>query len=143
MIRKDYIEYVYKLQGGWYGVVNMFVSGPNEVILFLDWAHYFKRITNHTNINKLLLSLENPCPAVFRLFTQGSKYTMITLPYFDQMGIARRVSLNTDCCLMELLGNPTVVKEAKDLLSYGLDVYHEINRSCPYPDWKKGLVEEL
>ncbi len=143
VIRKDYVEYVFKLEGGWFGVVNLMVHNPNEVLLFLDWAHFFKRVTNHEDINKLLHMLEKPCPTVFRLLTKGGKYSMVTLPFFDKMGISCRIPLKTDRCIMELLGNPTVVKEAGDLLNYGLDIYHEINKSCPFPGWKKGLVEDL
>ncbi len=43
----------------------------------------------------------------------------------------------------ELVGNHVILKAAGDLLAYGLDVYHEINKSCPFPGWKKGLVDDL
>ncbi len=143
VMRKDYVEYVFKLDGGWYGVVNVMVYGPEEMLLFLNWEQFFKRVTNHNDINKLLLMLKKPCPKVFELLAKGGDYSMVTLPYFDKMGIARHIPLNTDARMVELVGNHVILKAAGDLLAYGLDVYHEINESCPFPGWKKGLVDDL
>lgn len=142
VVRKDYAEYIFKIANGFYGVVNLLFSNENEIMLFAGWGNFFKRVTNHDDINKLLLMLERPCPEVVKLFTGKSDYKMVTLSG-GEMGICKKFPTNTSRPLIEIMGEHTHVEEAREAVNYCLKLYHEINDHCPFPGWKKGLREDL
>ena len=61
MFRKEYVEFIAKMQNGLYGVVNLqFYSDAVE--LLTDWGDFFKRIFNHEDPEKLMRMLQKPCP---------------------------------------------------------------------------------
>ena len=62
MFRKDYVEIIFKLENGFYGVVNFVLNGKDDLLLLTDWGDFFKRISNHEDPDKLMRMLRKPCP---------------------------------------------------------------------------------
>lgn len=139
--RKDYVEYIFKVNSGVHGVINL-IPGRENQMLFADWGDFFRRITNHEDPRKLARMLEKPCPKVVDLMNTASGHALISIDG-SNLGISRRVQLPLadDRHLVCLAGDPVLVKEADDLLDYCLDLYDEIYKKCPLPGWKKGLEE--
>ncbi len=142
VVRKDYAEYIFKAGKGFYGIVNFLFNGKNEVMLFASWGTFFKRITNHADVNKLLQMLEKPCPQVIDLMTCKSDYSLVTLSN-NEMGIRKTINTSTSRSLIEIMGDPIVVEEARNLVNYCLKLFREIHDHCPFPGWKQGLKEDL
>ncbi len=144
VIRKDYGEYIMKLDSpGFYLVVNLLITGKNELCLFLNWKHYFQLVTNHKDMNFLLSMLERPCPKLFDLLTNHKKYHMITLHDKSETGIALVLPYDKYRSLPELMGNSTFMDAAQDLASYGLEIYFELREHIPFSGWQTRLKEEF
>ena len=139
--RKDYVEYIFKLNNNIYGVINLLPGRENQ-LLFADWGDFFRRIINHEDSRKLSRMLEKPCPKVVDLMNSDSGNTLISLDKVN-WGISRSIPLPWDDAhhIACLAGNPDVVKAADDLLDYCLALHQEIYNKCPFPGWKKGLEE--
>ena len=41
MFRKDYVEIIFKLENGFYGVVNFVLNGKDDLLLLTDWGDFF------------------------------------------------------------------------------------------------------
>lgn len=142
IVRKEYIEYVIKLNKGTYGIVNLIVSGPQQVTLFCSWGNYFDRVNHHQDTDKLLKMLEKQCPTVTDLFTVKSGFECITLPYENNIGgISINVDLEKILHSYELVGNTAVVTAMMDVFNFSCKLYNEILKSCPFEGWKKDLKE--
>ncbi len=76
MFRKDYVEIIFKLENGFYGVVNFVLNGKDDLLLLTDWGDFFKRISNHEDPDKLMRMLRKPCPLVVDLMTGKSGYSL-------------------------------------------------------------------
>lgn len=48
-VMPDYVEYIVKLDHGYYGVVNLMQKGNDKVSLLCYWGDYFKRLQNISN----------------------------------------------------------------------------------------------
>ena len=122
MFRKEYVEFIAKMQNGLYGVVNLqFYSDAVE--LLTDWGDFFKRIFNHEDPEKLMRMLQKPCPLVVDLMEGASGYHLMKQHSDSHYRV------------------PQVMEKAINLLNYSLRLYCEIYDHCPFPGWKKGLQE--
>ena len=116
IFRKDYIEYVFKLQGGFYGIIHLIPAADGQM-LFADWGDYFQLIIGHNEPEKLMRMLEKPCPKVIDLMQVDAVPNLIALA-----------------------GDEKILDEAEQLLGYCPDLFHEIRTKCSFPEWKKRLV---
>ena len=142
VVRKDYAEYIFKAGNGFYGIVNFMFVEKDKVMLFADWGTFFKRVTNHADIDKLLRMLEKPCPQVVDLLTCKSGYSLVALTG-GEMGIRKMIDIPTSRSLIEIMGEPAVMEAARDLVNYSLKLFREIRDRCPFPGWKQGLRDDL
>lgn len=142
IIRKDYIEYVIKLNKGTFGIINLIVTGPKQVSLFCSWGNYFDRVHNHEDPDKLFKMVEKQCPMVIDLFTVKSGFECITLPNENNVsGVSKRVDLDVFPSTYQLVGNAAVTATMIEVLNYSCKLYNEIQKSCPFEGWKTGLGE--
>ena len=141
MFRKDYVEIIFKLENGFYGVVNFVLNGKDDLLLLTDWGDFFKRISNHEDPDKLMRMLRKPCPLVVDLMTGKSGYSLVRSRGNNQLRVGCTVPVTDDLPLLSLPGDSQTVDKALDLLDYSLRLYHEIYEHCPFPGWKKGLQE--
>ena len=100
---------------------------------------YFQLIIGHNEPEKLMRMLEKPCPKVIDLMTGASGNSLVTIRG-DQLGVSRQVDAVPNPNLIALAGDEKILDEAEQLLSYCLDLFHEIRTKCPFPEWKKRLV---
>ena len=131
MFRKDYVEYIFKLDNGYYGVVNFVLQRVEQALLLTDWGDFFRRISNHEDPDKLMRMLQKPCPTVVDVMTGKSGYSLVRDP----------LPVSVDTSLLSIVADSRTVDKATDLLDYSLSLYHEIYEHCPFPGWKKGLQE--
>ncbi len=141
MFRKEYVEFIAKMQNGLYGVVNLqFYSDAVE--LLTDWGDFFKRIFNHEDPEKLMRMLQKPCPLVVDLMEGASGYHLMKQRSDSHYRVGCSIPVPLpDGSLITLAGHPQVMEKAIDLLNYSLRLYCEIYDHCPFPGWKKGLQE--
>ena len=141
MFRKDYVEFISKLENGFYGVVNLVLNGKDDLLLFTDWGDFFKRISNHEDPDKLMRMLKKPCPLVVDLMTGKSGYSLVRNRSSGLMRVGCLLPLTDDLPLLSIPGDSRTMEKALDLLDYSLRLYREIYDHCPFPGWKKGLQE--
>lgn len=65
-VMPDYVEYIVKLDHGYYGVVNLMSEGKDKVSLLFYWGDYFKRLQNIHNKDKVMDILVKHCPTLVR-----------------------------------------------------------------------------
>ena len=141
VVRKDYIEYVFKLGKGLYGVINLIISAPQQVSLFCAWGNFFDRVNNHQDINKLFNMLKKPCPTLIDLYTGKTDFRQITMTDVKLGGISKTVDLEKPLAAAELIGLPAVLQAVEDSINFSCKLYNEIHDFCPFDGWKKGLRE--
>ena len=137
MFRKDYVEYILKLDNGYYGVVNFVLQRVDQALL---WGDFFRRISNHEDPDKLMRMLKNSCPTVVDVMTGKSGYSLVR-DRNHQMRVGCPLSVSADTSLLSVVADTRIIDKATDLLDYSLRLYHEIYDHCPFPGWKKGLQE--
>ena len=140
MFRKDYVEIIFKLENGFYGVVNFVLNGKDDLLLLTDWGDFFRRISNHEDPDKLMRMLKNSCPTVVDVMTGKSGYSLVR-DRNNQMRVGCPLSVSADTSLLSVVADTRIIDKATDLLDYSLSLYHEIYDHCPFPGWKKGLQE--
>ena len=140
MFRKDYVEYILKLDNGYYGVVNFVLQRVDQALLLTDWGDFFRRISNHEDPDKLMRMLKNSCPTVVDVMTGKSGYSLVR-DRNNQMRVGCPLPVSADTSLLSVVADTRIIDKATDLLDYSLRLYHEIYDHCPFPGWKKGLQE--
>ena len=140
MFRKDYVEYIFKLDSGYYGVVNFVLQRVDQALLLTDWGDFFLRISNHEDPDKLMRMLKKPCPTVVDVMTGKSGYSLVR-DCNHQMRVGCPLPVSVDTSLLSIVADVRTMDKATDLLDYSLSLYHEIYEHCPFPGWKKGLQE--
>ncbi|WP_278504010.1 hypothetical protein [Phocaeicola barnesiae] len=143
VVRQNHLELVIKVGKNLYGVVCILLTGPETVSLTCNWGHFFDRVYNHKEPEKLLSMLQKTCPTVCELFTGETPYDCITLPDEDQLD-AISISLKRNMeqkSIFSLLDNKEVLHEAEKLFDFCCKLYNEIKEKCPFEGWKKGLME--
>lgn len=140
MFRKDYVEYIFKLDSGYYGVVNFVLQRVDQALLLTDWGDFFRRISNHEDPDKLMRMLQKPCPTVVDVMTGKSGYSLVRDRNY-QMHVGCLLPVSVDTSLLSIVADSRTLNKATDLLDYSLHLYHEIYDHCPFPGWKKGLQE--
>lgn len=64
-----YIEYIFKIDRGFYGVVNMLTDTKDKVTLLCFWGDYFKRLNNIANKKQVMNILSKNCPLLHDVLT--------------------------------------------------------------------------
>ena len=105
MFRKDYVEIIFKLENGFYGVVNFVLNGKDDLLLLTDWGDFFKRISNHEDPDKLMRMLRKPCPLVVDLMTGKSGYSLVRSRGNNQLRVGCTVPVTADLPLLSLPGD--------------------------------------
>ena len=143
VVRQNHLELVIKVRKNLYGVIGILLTGPNTVSLTCGWGHFFNRVYDHKEPEKLLSMLQKPCPTVYSLFTEEIPYNCITLPDEDQLDaisikLKRNMEQKSIFCLLD---DKEVLHEAEKLFNFCCKLYNEIKEKCPFEGWRKGLLE--
>lgn len=139
----DYVEYIVKLDHGYYGVVNLLPEGKDKVSLLCYWGDYFKRLQNIPNKDKVMSILAKNCPTLVSvLSSQGEvKFAQFKKSKFDGSGFVMQLDAAFSKGIIPVLGNESLQSKALELLNVSLRVFWEIHDNCPLKGWVDGLKE--
>ena len=142
-VMPDYVEYIVKLDHGYYGIVNLMPEGKDKVTLLCYWGSYFKRLQNIPNKNKVMDILAKNCPTLVEvLSSQGeTKFELFKNSKYDGSGFVMQLDADFSHGLISVLGNADLQSKALNLLNTSLKVLWEIHDHCPLKGWVDGLNE--
>ena len=129
-VRKDNFEMIFQLAGGWHAVISVFPEADNIILLAGTNGKMRRAIDTATsdyydNIRKLPLldTLLNPDSRYYSLVNLYSEnFTEIT------EGIEHRMPPFKGNPI-EILGDPKIIKEAKDMANYVLGLHRELRNA--------------
>jgi hypothetical protein len=142
-IRKDYFEYILKLDRGLYFVWNVVPCNDKKVVVVTEWKDFLRRVTEHEDPVKLLKMLEKPCPRIVQLFRHPEPLGYIALPKLEVQGIGRVYENHHFADIFDIMGNPEIKNDIPEMTTAILKAYQEIVLNCPFEGWKKGINEVL
>lgn len=136
-VMPDYVEYIVKLDHGYYGVVNLMPEGKNKVTLLCYWGDYFKRLQNIPNKDKVVGILAKNCLALMEvLSSQGeTKFAQFKNSKYEGSGFVMQHDADFSHGLIPVLGNTDLQSRALNLLNTSLKVFWEIHDHCPLKGW--------
>ena len=139
---RDYVEIIWNLGPGAYGVVNLIVSARNEVTLFCNWKCYFDIFVNHPDRKGLLRQLEKPCPQLYKLLTeQLAGYCCVSVPIDGtSTGVAYRMWADTAQRIESIVAEERVLKASEDVINFSIQIYTEIVNHCPLQEWRNRMM---
>ena len=140
VVRQNHLELVIKVGKNLYGVVCILLTGPETVSLTCNWGHFFDRVYNHKEPEKLLSMLQKTCPTVCELFTGETPYDCITLPDEDQLD-AISISLKRNMEQKSIFSLRTIKKccmKPKSCLISAVNCTTKSKRNVRLKDGRKG-----
>lgn len=142
-IMPDYVEYIVKLDHGYYGVVNLMPDGDGKVSLLCYWGDYFKRLQNIPNKDNVMGILAKHCPTLVNvLSSQGEvKFAQFKNAKFEGSGFIMQLDTDFSHGVIPVLGSTSLQSKALNLLNTSLKVFWEIHDHCPLKAWVEGLNE--
>lgn len=142
-IMPKYVEYIVKLDHGYYGVVNLMPEGKDKVTLLCYWGNYFKRLLNIPNKEKVMAILAKHCPTLVDVLSSKGevKFAQFNNSKSEGTGFVMQLEADFSRGLIQLLGRDNLQTEALKLLNVSLSVFWEIHDSCPLKGWVDGLNE--
>lgn len=126
-IRKNEIEFVFALDGGWHAVINMLLD-RDMILLFANLGKF------SSELDKVLPKVsfkDGEMPKLTGMMSGKSIYTFMEIDSDGKgltTGIARRLPAQNRHPL-EIIGDPNIHKEAGDFVDYLLKFYHELDKS--------------
>ena len=130
-VRKHNMEYIFALKGGWHAVISLSITQDGVFIM--------ANLGNITEqLEKILPKLKLK-PEEHKQFTDilegKSEYTMMSID-LDGNGLTSGITKQLDVPVkphLQILGDPTVQKEASKLFELAFDTYWDLRKS-PYPE---------
>ncbi len=141
-VRKDVIEFVYKVKPGVFLIVNFTRVDAERGMLFVNWGNYFRRLSNEkAQMPKLL----KHCPTLYEILVGEDKDGVMEMDFGrseeeSEHGFGIEVKISGQLPLL-LCITPAVVNKAEMIRVKMLKVYNEIVTDTPFPAWKIGLDE--
>lgn len=140
-VMPDYVEYIVKLDRGYYGVVNLMAESSNKVSLLCYWGDYFKRLQNIPNKDKVMGILAKNCPELVKVLSSQDevKFAQFKNAKYEGTGFVMQIDADFSKGILSVVGDPNIHSHAIKLLNTSLKVFWEIHDHCPLKDWVKGL----
>lgn len=130
-VRKHNMEYVFALKGGWHAVISMTIA-EDGVFIMANLGNLSDQL------DKIMPNLKLK-PAEHRQFIDilegKSEYSMINID-LDGNGSTSNIAKQLDIPLkphLQILGDPTVMKEVAKLFDIVYDIYWDLYKS-PHPE---------
>ena len=139
-VRKECVDIIFKIKKGLYLPVSVCSLAEGRLLLACEWSDFWNRMKNMSNTQDVLAKLAKSCPLATEIFSKTTK------PHFSYLDSDRKIgeivvemkapviSYNISDFLHE-----DVVKKAKELMSFNLNLYVELEEKCPFPQWIKDL----
>ena len=126
-IRKNEIEYIFALEGGWHAVINM-IFDRDMILLFANlgkFSHEMDKVLGKVSFK------DGEMPKLTGMLSGKSIYTFMEVDTDGKgltTGVGRRLPVQEKHPL-EIIGDPNIHKEAGDLVNHLLKFYHELRES--------------
>lgn len=142
-VMPDYVEYIVKLDKGYYGVVNLMPEGKDKVSLLCYWGDYFKRLQNISDKTHVMEVLAKNCPGLVNVLSckDEVKFAQFKNAKYEGAGFVMQLDADFSNGLIPVLGIKELQTKALSLLNMSLKVFWEIKDHCSLKGWVKGLDE--
>ena len=140
-VRKDCVELSYKVKPSVYVIVSMLRISDEEMMLFVNWAHYFDRLANP---QVQMPRIEKNCHTLYAVMTGDDPdgvYECDCRPDGTMYhGFALQVEVPSQVAVLECI-SPEMFAKGRLLANKCLKMYLELHNIPPFPAWKDGLDE--
>ncbi|MDO5446311.1 MAG: hypothetical protein Q4F34_00855 [Prevotellaceae bacterium] len=127
-VMPDYVEYIIKLDHGYYGVINLMAEGVERCSLLCYWGRYFDSLHMIPNKDRVMGILAKSCPELVKILSNQSevKYAYFQNAKHDGGGFVMQLGVDLSKGIIPVLGNEHLHEKAIKLLNTSLKVFWEI-----------------
>ena len=141
-VKKDCVDIIFKIQRGVYLTVSVYSLSEGRLLLACGWDKFFNRLKCMQNKNDVLSKLKKACPLAANIFTNSTAPHFAYLDKEQKEGavvVEMKAPVQTNS-IADFLHDKVIVK-AMELMKYNLKLQSELEDKCPFPQWKKDLLE--
>lgn len=142
-IRKDSIEFIFKLDRGIYMIINLIQAESGKGLLMANWGQFFD-LMETDQFHRYVYALRNTCPKWMALAEckADNNYSIGQIHGDPTQSIMEEVDLPSDSILRSF-NDSQIVDKAVRLAQFCQDMFYEILDGCPIKDWKQILYREV
>ena len=138
-VRKDCVELIYKVKPSVYVIVSMLRISDEDVMLFVNWAHYFDRLQNP---QVRMPRIEKNCPTLYAVMTGDDPDGIYECDCQSDgtlyHGFSLKTKIPTNRAILECI-TPELFDKGRFLANKCLKMYTELQKNPPFPAWRDGL----
>ena len=142
IVRRECIDIIFKIKRGVYLTVSVYSLSEGRLLLACEWSYFWNRMKNMRNRNEVLSKLNKTCPLAAEIFlnTTGMHFAYIDK---EQKVGALVLEMNAPVLSNSISDflHQDVVNKAMELMQYNLNLLVELEDNCPFPQWKRDLVQ--
>lgn len=143
LVQKDCIEIIFKIKRGVYLIVSVYSLSEGRLLLACDWGMFWNRLKGMGNRKDVMSKLNKKCPLVTNIFTNTLDTSLPHFVFIDKE--QKRGAVVLEMMAPVKTNNVSdylhekVVENARELMTYNLNLYSELEEYCPFPTWKNDL----
>ena len=141
-VRKESLEFIFKLKPGLYMIIHMLHQAKGEAMLFVNWGRYFDRLQNPA---VQMPRIAKNCPKLYAVMTGEDKDGVFEFetahndsPSYHGFGMT--IPVDEDLPMYACI-TKEVIDKVMLMVNKNIDMYNELNSNPPFPAWKDGLKE--
>lgn len=141
LVQKDCVDIIFKIKKGVYLTVSVYSLSEGRLLLACDWGMFWNRLKGMRNRKDVLAKLKKACPLVANIFTNTDSPHFAYIDKEQTQGavaLEMKAPVQTNSIFDYL--HKEVVEKAMELMKYNLNLYCELEESCPFPAWKIDLT---
>lgn len=142
LVHKDCVDIIFKIKRGVYLTVSVYSLSEGRMLLACSWENYWDRLKQMKNPSKVLATVGKSCPLTFSIFVNTNSPHFAYLDSEQKQGaivLEMKAPMLSNSVADYLHDN--VVEKAVELMNYNLDLYVELSDKCPFPTWKRDLLD--
>lgn len=140
-LRKDCIEFIFKLKPGIYAIINMRRCSEDQVMLYANWGNYLMRLQNP---DTQLPRLQKTCPTLYAVLLNEDKDKVSHLKHKNEQnfesGFGIFCKVDGKAPIFTLI-DMHILDLVLMLVDKNVEIYNELNSHPPFPAWKDGLTD--
>lgn len=135
-VKKSWIEIIFKIEPHIFTIINMVAVGDDKAFLFANWTDFLCCIENEEDTMEKVKKI---CPSVYSAYQSyspdGIRAKAIHRDNGFRAGYVKEVDIKKDTPVF-LCIDKDIVEAAETLSDRCLDMYREIYKNPPYPEWR-------
>lgn len=142
LVHKDCVDIIFKIKRGVYLTVSVYSLSEGRLLLACSWDKYWNRLKQMKNPSKVLETVGKSCPLASSIFVNANSPHFVYLDSEQKQGaivLEMKAPMLNNSVADYLHDN--VVEKAVELMNYNLDLYVELSDKCPFPTWKRDLLD--